>query len=260
MRALDHDGFVTSYLSAISAEEFRSSLSDRNQLKLEGMLRKSISERKPPVLTIPEIRVGGNIGDAVWEPYYSHGNIFVDRSSFYSLLHRIRMYTATVLIADSDVEAEAILWTYMSTGAYLNGALVAGTEHPVYKPIESAKCTLHLHKGRNELVFLSDNLGVRDTRNMLAFQILTGQSHITTSIPDAEKEAEYAEGAGFLDAIRIGRGELIFPVTAPDGAAIRSVVRTDDYTRKGEGETIPIAPLQGYLKALRAAPLSFHRE
>ena len=243
MRALDHDGFVTSYLSAISAEEFSSSLSDRNQLKLEGMLRKSISERKPPVLSIPGIRVGGKIGNAVWEPYYSHGNIFVDRSSFYSLLHRIRMYTATVLIADSDVEAEAVLWTYMSTGAYLNGTLVAETEHPVYKPIESAKCTLHLHKGRNELVFLSDNLGVRDTRNMLAFQILTGQSHITTSIPDEEKEAEYAEGAGFLDSIRIGRGELIFPVPAPDGAAIRSVVRTDDYTKKGEGETVSIAAL-----------------
>ena len=218
MRKLNRDGFVLSYLSAISEEDYNSSLTDRNQLKLEAMLRRAVSEKKPSELPPCSLGVGDRIGNAEWQPYYSHGSIFVDRSSFYSLLQRIKMYVASVLVADEDITAEAVLWTYMSTGVYLNGKLISETEHPVYKPIQSVKCTLNLRKGRNELVFLSDNLGVRDTRNMLAFQILTNRDHILTTIPDADNEEEYSEGADFLDGIKIGRGSLSFSSEPPAGS------------------------------------------
>ena len=154
MRKLNRDGFVLSYLSAISEEDYNSSLTDRNQLKLEAMLRRAVSEKKPSELPPCSLGVGDRIGKAEWQPYYSHGSIFVDRSSFYSLLQRIKMYVASVLVADEDITAEAVLWTYMSTGVYLHGKLISETEHPVYKPIQSVKCTLNLRKGRNELVFL----------------------------------------------------------------------------------------------------------
>lgn len=232
MRKLNRDGFVLSYLSAISEEDYNSSLTDRNQLKLEAMLRRAVSEKKPSELPPCSLGIGDRIGNAEWQPYYSHGSIFVDRSSFYSLLQRIKMYVASVLVADEDITAEAVLWTYMSTGVYLNGKLISETEHPVYKPIQSVKCTLNLRKGRNELVFLSDNLGVRDTRNMLAFQILTNRDHILTTIPDTDNEEEYSKGAEFLDGIKIGRGSLSFSSEPPAGSCIRYGISSVDYEVK----------------------------
>ena len=224
MRSLNHDGFVLSYLAAITEKDYSSALSDRNQLKLEAMLRKSVSEKKPSVLS--------EIECPKLSPYYSHGNIFVDRSSFYSTLRRIRMVAATTLVSDKAICVEAMLWTYMAPGVYLDGSRVAETEHPVYKPIQSVKCTLNLRKGRNELVFLSDNLGVRDTRNMLAFQILTNRDHILTTIPDADNEEEYSKGAEFLDGIKIGRGSLSFSSEPPAGSCIRYGISSVDYEVK----------------------------
>ena len=243
MRKLNRDGFVLSYLSAISEEDYNSSLTDRNQLKLEAMLRRAVSEKKPAELPPCSLGIGDRIGNAEWQPYYSHGSIFVDRSSFYSLLQRIKMYVASVLVADEDITAEAVLWTYMSTGVYLNGKLIGETEHPVYKPIQSVRCTLNLRKGRNELVFLSDNLGVRDTRNMLAFQILTNRDHILTTIPDADNEEEYSEGADFLDGIKIGRGSLSFSSEPPAGSCIRYGISSVDYEVKHRPSEIH--PIEG---------------
>ena len=223
MRSLNHDGFVLSYLSAITEEDYDSPLSDRNQLKLEARLRKNVSERKSPEL--------GNIDYSELSPYYSHGNIFVDRSSFYSTLNRIRMIAATTLVSDREMDTEAVLWTYMATGVYVNGSLAAETEHPVYKPIESKKFHIHLKEGRNDIVFLSDNLGVRDTRNMLAFQILRGTEHITTTIPDEAREAEYSEYSEFLDGVEIGDGTLVFPSAAPKGTILSYSPETIDFTK-----------------------------
>ena len=223
MRSLNHDGFVLSYLSAITEEDYDSPLSDRNQLKLEARLRKNVSEKKSPEL--------GNIDYSELSPYYSHGNIFVDRSSFYSTLNRIRMIAATTLVSDREMDTEAVLWTYMATGVYVNGSLAAETEHPVYKPIESKKFHIHLKEGRNDIVFLSDNLGVRDTRNMLAFQILRGTEHITTTIPDEAREAEYSEYSEFLDGVEIGDGTLVFPSAAPKGTILSYSPETIDFTK-----------------------------
>ncbi len=230
MRALDNNGFVLSYLTAITEEDYLSSLSDRNQLRLEARLRGCIAEKKEKNISVPEIR----IGDDGWVPYYSHGNIFVDRSSFYSTLKRIRMRAASTLISDEDIAVDAVLWTYMATAVYLDGALVAESTHPVYKPIQSVKFTLNLKKGRNELYFLSDNLGVRDTRNMFAFQILTGREHITTSIPDKDAEREYLKASSFLDSIEIGKGSLTFNCPADNGTKLVYSVSTVDYAKKKE--------------------------
>ncbi len=222
MRALNRDGFVMSYVSSIYAEDYETDLTDRNQLRLEARLRKAISEKKPAEL--PGLPQG-------MRPYYSHGNIFVDHSSFYSTLNRVRMNVATTLLSDDEQDVDAILWSYMSTGAYLNGSLVAEIEHPVYKPIESVRFRMHLRKGRNDVVFLSDNLGVRDTRNMLAFQIVTGHG-IMTTIPDENAEKTYAGNTAFLDGIKIEEGKLVFPYPAPDGAMLEYAQPTDDYCKK----------------------------
>ena len=144
MRALNRDGFVLSYLSAITAEDFQSSLTDRNQLRLEARLRKSISTEKPEKLAPLSIEIGKSVDKAVWEPYYAHGSIFVDRSSFYSVLNKIRMHVATTLISEEEQTVDAVLWTYMSTGVYVNGELSAEIKYPVYKPIESVRFSLSI--------------------------------------------------------------------------------------------------------------------
>ena len=233
MRALNRDGFVMSYLSAISAEDYQSSMTDRNQLRLESRLRKAISTEKPSVLPSLSIESGKAIGNAIWEPYYSHGSIFVDRSAFYSVLNRVRMYTATTLVSDTEQSVEAVLWTYMSTGVYVNGKLISEIKYPVYKPIESVRFSMSLKKGRNDIVFVSDNLGVRDTRNMLAFQIIGGKG-VSSGIPDESIEEKYNRAAAFLDGIRIGKGTLDFPVSAPEGSVLSYSTHTDDYCMKEE--------------------------
>ncbi len=238
MRFINKDGFIMSYISALSEEDYTSSLSDRNQLSLEAKLRKSVSEKKAPVLSIGPVEPGMCIGNALWSPYYSHGSIFVDRSSFYSTLKRIRMYAATILISDAELDVPAILWTYMATGVYLNSSLIAETEHPVYKPIESRKCTLHLKEGRNEIVFVSENLGVRDTRNMLAFQLLSDLDHIEATIPG--DSADYTASASFLAGIRIGKGRLDFPSPAPDGTVMIPAVDSPDHETVHRKERIPV--------------------
>ena len=227
MRSLNRDGFITSYVSSISTEDFESSLSDRNQLRLEARLRKEISTKKPASASMPEITLSG---DSPWKPFYSHGSIFLDQSDFYHTLKRVRMISASTVVADEETEAEAILWTYMSTGVYLNGSLVAETAHPVYKPIQSVRCSLHLKAGKNDLLFISDNLGVRDTRNMLAFQFVSGTEHISTTIPCQPEE--YDAFSSFLDGIRIGKGILLFPGPAPSGVRVVPDVRTVDYAVK----------------------------
>lgn len=237
MRALNRDGFVLSYLSAITAEDFQSSLTDRNQLRLEARLRKSISTEKPEKLAPLSIEIGKSVDKAVWEPYYAHGSIFVDRSSFYSVLNKIRMHVATTLISEEEQTVDAVLWTYMSTGVYVNGELSAEIKYPVYKPIESVRFSLSLQKGRNDIVFVSDNLGVRDTRNMLAFQILNGKGILST-IPDSGAEEEYGRTANFLDEIKIGRGELHFASPAPNGTKLIFSKHTDDYTEKASMQHI----------------------
>ena len=238
MRFIDNEGFIRSYISAISEEDYSSSLSDRNQLALEAKLRRAVSERKSPTIQLGSMEPGESIDGAVWTPYYAYGSIFVDRSSFYSTLKRIRMHAASILISDAEMEVEAILWTYMATGVYLNGELITETEHPVYKPIESRRCTLRLRKGRNELAFVSDNLGVRDTRNMLAFQLLSGLDHLEATIPG--NAAEYTAAAGFLNGIRIGKGSLSLPSPAPSGAVMVVDVDSPDYAAAHSRKSISI--------------------
>ena len=104
---------------------------------------------KPEKLAPLSIEIGKSVDKAVWEPYYAHGSIFVDRSSFYSVLNKIRMHVATTLISEEEQTVDAVLWTYMSTGVYVNGELSAEIKYPVYKPIESVRFTLSLQKGRN---------------------------------------------------------------------------------------------------------------
>ena len=223
MRSLDRDGFVTSYLSSIVTEDFSSSTSDRNQLRLEAKLRKEVSEKKKKTIERP-------LFDSSWNPWYQHGSIFLDRSDFYHTLKRITMLTATKLVADEDIDVTAVLWTYMSTGVYLDGNLVAEIPVPVYKPIESVRFTLPLRKGENDILFLSDNLGVRDTKNMIAFQILDGREHIRTAFP--ANDSEYTAASLFLDGISIGEGSLSFSSPAPEGARCVSHIETPDYIKK----------------------------
>ncbi|MBO8435413.1 MAG: hypothetical protein IAA97_00310 [Spirochaetes bacterium] len=223
MHTLGRDGFITSYLSKIVTEDFSSSAIDRNQLRLEARLRKEVSSKKAETIQQPQF-------DSTWSPWYQHGSIFLDRSDFYHTLKRVTMLAAATLYADDDLQTEAVLWTYMATGVYLNGKLLAESTVPVYKPIENVKLTLNLKKGRNELLFLSDNLGVRDTKNMIAFQVLGNQEHLCEGFP--VNNDEYTSSALFLDGIEIGEGTLSFPSPSPSGTRVVNAITTVDYLEK----------------------------
>ncbi len=237
MLSLDNEGFVRSFLCSCSVSPFESDKTNSNQLSLEAELRRDIVTEKKDTESF-DIKVGDR-----WKPFYSYGSIFVDASSFYSTLRRIRMEVATTLICKEDIIVDAILWTYMASALYLDGKLIAKTDHPVYKPIQKLDIKLNLKKGRNDIVILSDNLGVRDTRNIAALQILSERS-IETGIPDEEWEGEYVASASFLDGIREEKdGRLVFSSPAPKGTSLLLFEDTEAFGRKGKAERRDVSGL-----------------
>ena len=235
MQKLDRNGFIRSYMVASSDQELSVTVSDKNQLFFEGKLRKEIAEDKPDFIDIPKIRTGDIIRGAEWKPYYSHGSIYCYHAGSYGILGVTKMAASSILNTSEDICVDAVLWTYMATAVYLNGFLIAKTDRAVYKPMQRVECTLNLKAGKNLLLFISENLGVRDTRNMLAFQICNGQEFITASIPDEEIENRYETEVDFLDHVRIGIGSIDFPSEAPYGTRISYARKTVDHFERLHG-------------------------
>lgn len=251
---LGKDGFVMEYMVAGPAlEEFETELRDEDQLRLEGRLRKAISEPRAESLEL-EVRLGEKAPNGcTWQVYAPYGNGIIDVSAFYSTLQKIRIWAAAELSAPEEMTVQGRVWTYMSVGIYVNGKLAGQVDYPDYKPIQHCDLELHLQKGRNQILFVCDNLGARDTRNILGLQILglmdgqgcqesgaeadglgcpactAGLDGLRTGLADASCEERTGSIRSFLDGLTLEGSLVKFPEEAPKGACYMESRESPDY-------------------------------
>lgn len=227
---LGNDGFVMQYMIAGPVEEdYRSDTTARDQMTLEGKLRHEIVSHMQEVWH-EDLKVGEKAENGgcwkVWAPYE---NAFVDTSKFYSTLKKVSMEAAAVLFAPERCQVRAKIWTYMAAGIYLNEKLVGKVDYPVYKPISGKEVILSLEQGANTLLFVCENLGVRDTRNILGVQILERQDEIQVMLGDESLQDEVFEDAAFLAECAPEDGAVIFPEAAGEDVHVTCISDSPDF-------------------------------
>lgn len=224
------DGYVMQYMIAGPVtEDYDSDTRAAEQLALEAALRAEIVTPKVKEIE-PRIRMGDRQEHgAPWTVYAACGNCFIDVSDFYSTLQKVRLAAATVLHTSGDERVGIRIWTYMAVGVYLNGKLVGEVKRPVYKPIQYLDVELPLKAGNNLLYFDCENLGVRDTRNMLAVQVRENQEAVEVALPDEAVQDRVYEEVGFLTGLQLRDGKVLFPGQAPAGLSYCSHKASPDY-------------------------------
>ena len=108
---------------------------------------------------------------------------------------------------------------------------------------------LYLKEGNNLLYFDCENLGVRDTRNMLAVQVRENPEAVEVALPDEEFQDRVYEEVGFLSNLRLKDGKVLFSGRVPGGFSYCSHRVSPDYEvmceepvwqQAGEGDMIEI--------------------
>lgn len=246
------DGYVMQYMIAGPVtEDYASDTRASEQLALEAKLRAEIVSPKAKDAAL-RIKMGDREAHgAPWTVYAAYGNCFIDVSSFYATLQKVHLAAAAVLYVPKDRKTVVRIWTYMAVGVYLNGTLVGEVERPVYKPIQYLDVELSLRSGNNLLYFDCENLGVRDTRNMLAVQVRDSDKTIEVALPDEEFQDRVYQEVEFLSALQLKGGSVIFPGQAPKGLTYCSHEASPDYEvmrhapvwqQPGNGTVLEIPP------------------
>lgn len=212
---VNRNGFVTNYLVCGPLESpFTSDKRDSNQLHFEKYLRSVVAAEEvlPPV----NEAFPGDMGPEgrPWRYWFSHGDWFVDFSTFYSVPARVELSAATVLRVREDMEVRAVLWTYMTADIFCNAMHIGRIDPPVYKPINRLEFILPLRKGENSLYLKLQNLGVRDTRSLFGLQLLEHRDEVCVCLPGRITE-EYARLEQWLEGIHPADGWLVFAGPAP---------------------------------------------
>lgn len=158
--------------------------SDPNQLKFEKDLRAVIADEnlKTPPNNIELGKEG--LPGLSWKYYRAGNNWFIDTSTFYFLLKKVELYAYTELNCEKDMLVNTKLRTFAAVDLWLNNEHTAKIKTPVYKPINNLDMVLDLKKGKNTIFIKMQNLGVRDTRNIIGLQLLGDLKGITVSLPD----------------------------------------------------------------------------
>jgi len=256
------DGYVMQYMiSGPVVEPFTSQETARDQLEIEKILRRQISTKKPEQLSDyfnkqkkatdssaqanAEIKLGAASAlGKPWCVYAPHNSCFIDVSDFYLTLQTVHFDAVTELIVPDDITVRARVWSYMSVGIYLGGSKVGDINYPVYKPMESVDIVLNLKKGSNQVYFVCDNLGARDTRNILGMQILEDEATrdmISVKLSDDSAQDEAFEAEQFIADTKLVDDSVVFPHTADDSVTLEIINRSPDYYRDRNIHTIPVS-------------------
>lgn len=230
---LNRCGFITNYLvSGPQVTDFRNSDHDSNQLRYEQYLR-TIAAEKCESGPAGEIKLGepGRLS-LPWEYYYSYGNWFVDKSTFYSTLKKVELDAVTELLAGDDMEVTAVFWSYAAITVWCSGSVVCEIPDPVYKPIQKRQVTLKLNKGINQIYVRLQTLGVRDTRTLFGIQLTGDRGQVQIGLPDREKTDALYQTEKWLNGIRIQDSVLIFPGPAPADSRLGYDNKSPDYAEK----------------------------
>lgn len=197
--------FIDKYqISQVKEELYKPDFTDTDQLRFERRLREKIARK--------DVSYPYELNTYDWEYYYSHGDSYVDRSSFYSELSYIQFATRTDLKSERDATIDLSMWTYGAVSVFFNGEKVLEDSVPCYKPIKKRNFQVNAKKGDNELFVYFQNLGVRDTRNLF------GISYEETdwfSFHTFDKK-EYEEISSWLDNIKLEGNTLHFPSVRDD--------------------------------------------
>lgn len=230
---LNEEGFVTNFLVSGPKETLvESNVNDKNQLRYEASLRSVIADTKEKV-TYDKIQIGSMSDiERPWEYYYSHGNWFVDKSTFYPLMRKIEMLSSTNLISECKQKVKAVIWTYGAVEIWVNGIKQGETLKPVYKPIVKKDIELSLEKGINVVFIRFQNLGVRDTRNIFGLQILENHNTIKVTLPDEEQADKLKKLEDILDGCLLSAKQLTFPSVHEGKMTLRYDHKTDDYFKQ----------------------------
>ena len=213
---LDRQGYVTHYMvSGPLVTEYTNDVRDKNQLRYEAYLRSVIAQHKP-VDDMEHIVSGENSRLGMpWRFVGGTDAAFMSLSDFYSLMRRVQFDLATVLIAPSDMDVTAVLWSYAAVDLYCNGVLVGGIDSPVYKPIHRKEIKLPLKAGRNVLYFACETLGVRDTRSVAGLQLPGMGDTLTVTLPDEDCARAVAPALAFVESAELTENQLVFSAPAP---------------------------------------------
>ena len=180
---LNREGFITNWLiSGPKLADFSADCSFDDQLAYEKYMRSVLRDGRT-VAPPEDIALDQNSDlDMPWR-YIGGGNWFVDVSNFYLLPTRVELYACADLLVDQAMEMCADLWTYTAIDLWVNGELTATVERPVYKPIIRKPIALKLKRGANRIFIRMQNLGVRDTRNIIGLQFKEATEAISVSLP-----------------------------------------------------------------------------
>ncbi len=209
--SLSPDGSVTSYLVAGPfIEDFKAPYTLRDQLRFEKEMRDILYEEPVGYPVQAELGKTSPLGDS-WRFYSDNRNPYIDFSTFYFTLRRVRFLAATVLVSGKKQSVRARVWSYAAYDMYLNGERVLTETTPVYKPIGYRDILLPLAEGENDVFFAVQNFGVRDTRNMLRLQLMDTDGISVTVRSEEVLLAEIEAADRWFSELVIRDGKIIAP-------------------------------------------------
>lgn len=222
-------GFIEHFLvSGVAEDDFVDNHIDDNQLHYEAFLRSIVPERNLDAPHgFPKIGEISRIG-LPWRYHFTHGDSFVDYSTFYFTLKKIRLEAAVGLVSPVRQKITIRVWSYASIDLWCNGERKIVLETPCYKPIMHKDAELELDEGFNSIYVSLQNLGVRDTRTLFGIQIRKTENPVEISIPDAE---DSIKGAAFLSGLKLEDHTIRFPYAAPEGCDAGYYDDTADFGR-----------------------------
>ncbi len=233
MFSLSKDGYITQYLYSGRKESVVDDNNrDTNQLRYEKYLRGVIAKHEENCLQ-QDVHLGEISALGMeWNYFYSHENVFLEKSAFYLDLRKVELLAYTEILVEEDLETEIEVFSCGALNIWLNQRLAGKIEKPVYKPIQNKKLCLSLKKGKNPLFVYLETLGVRDTRISVAIRFPKDQEKIKITLPDEERMKAYWEAAKLLDHAQLEEGRITFSHALPAGSTIRYNKETVDFRTK----------------------------
>ena len=213
MFSLSKEGYVTTYLTAGPAlSDFVAPYQLKDQLRFEKEMRDLYYEAPVGCPSAAVLGEKSPIGEE-WKFYSDNKNHYIDFSKFYFTLQRVTFLAKTILVSDKAKKVRARVWSYAAFDMWVNGGHVVTEKVPVYQPIRHTDITIDLSEGENEVFFHIQNFGVRDTRNMLAFQLYDTDGISVTLPVDADVLEKLHLADEWFAGLRISEDKLVAPAS-----------------------------------------------
>lgn len=218
---LTNEGYITTYMTAPpQLEDFYAPYALKDQLRFEKEMRDIFYSE--PICSFDEAGLGeaSAIGTP-WTFYAQNRNTYIDYEKFYHTLTRVTFLAKTILVADKHRTVRARIWSYAAFDLWLRGEHIVTEKVPVYQPIRHTDVTLTLDKGENDLFLYVQNFGVRDTRNMIAVQLIDKEGVSVTLPIDEDTLSKLSVAEEWFASLRIKGSKISTPFEPPFEASVK---------------------------------------